>query len=264
MSGDVTVNGLPARPAARLKDGDLIVLYIPSPEPAVLVPEHIPFKVIYEDGDVAVIDKPAGLTVYPAPGHSSHTLANALLERYPDLAVFGPSLRPGIVHRLDKDTSGLMVIARNERSRQNLIEQFKSRSLKKCYLALVRGTLTPERGAIAAPIGRHPSNRKRMAILSRGREARTDYQVVRHFRGYTLVDACIQTGRTHQIRVHFAAIGHPVVGDQDYGTKSTLVGRQFLHAYLLEFNLPDDNQRRTFKSELPPDLETVLAALGGS
>ncbi|MGA2367567.1 MAG: RluA family pseudouridine synthase [Dehalococcoidia bacterium] len=262
-SGNVTINGRAARVALQLKLGDHIEITIPPPEPAVVLPEDIPFGLVYEDGDVIVINKPAGLTVHPAPGHSRHTLVNALIKRFPDLEGFGGSMRPGIVHRLDKDTSGLMVIARSEVARQSLINQFKSRSVKKCYLVLIKGKLEPSKGAIDAPIGRDPSDRKRMAVVSKGRNARTDYRVLKYLDGYTLVEANIRTGRTHQIRVHFKAIGYPVVGDAVYGVKSNLVKRQFLHAYYLQFKLPSSNLRRAFTCELPDDLKQALITLGG-
>ncbi|MHB8086202.1 MAG: RluA family pseudouridine synthase [Dehalococcoidia bacterium] len=260
--GNVTVNGRTARVALQLKLKDHIEITIPPPEPSVILPEDIPFEVIYEDRDVVVINKPAGLTVHPAPGHSQHTLVNALIKRYPDLEGFGGSMRPGIVHRLDKDTSGLMVIARSEAARQSLINQFKYRSVKKCYLVLLKGRLEPANGAIDAPIGRDPSDRKRMAVVSKGRNARTDYHVLKYLDGYTLVEANIRTGRTHQIRVHFKAIGYPVVGDAVYGVKSNLIKRQFLHAYHLEFKLPTSNLRRAFDCELPDDLKQALVNLG--
>ncbi len=261
QTGNVTVNAVSERPSHKLKTGDHIAILIPAPEPTSLIPEDIPFDVVYEDPDIVIINKPAGLAVHPAPGHPGHTLANALLKRFPDLAGFGASLRPGIVHRLDKDTSGLMVIARNEKARLFLVNEFKSRTVKKCYIVLVRGKLLPERGAIDAPIGRDPANRKRMAIVSKGREARTDYRVIEHLDGYSLVEARIQTGRTHQIRVHFAAIGHPVFGDPVYGVKSPLLGRQFLHAYCLELKLPSSGQTRSFTLDLPGDLKKVLREL---
>jgi len=260
-SGRVTVNSFPQRPALKLKAGDVVSLTIPPPEPVILVPEDIPFRVVYEDSDVVIIDKPAGLTVHPAPGHAQHTLVNALLNRYPDLETFGSSLRPGIVHRLDKDTSGLIVVARNEKARQYLINQFKLRQVKKGYRVLVRGRLAPERGAIEAPVGRDPSNRKRMAVVSSGREARTAYRVLKYVDGYTYLEVRIETGRTHQIRVHFAAIGHPVAGDTVYGVKHHLLKRQFLHAYHLELRLPCDGREHTFSCDLPPDLQGVLKTL---
>jgi 23S rRNA pseudouridine1911/1915/1917 synthase len=208
------------------------------------------------------------VVIYTSPGliisltGAGAGFANALSTHWiPDLAGFGASLRPGIVHRLDKDTSGLMVIARNEKARLFLVNEFKSRTVKKCYIVLVRGKLLPERGAVDAPIGRDPANRKRMAIVSKGREARTDYRVIEHVDGYSLVEARIQTGRTHQIRVHFAAIGHPVFGDAVYGSKSPLLGRQFLHAYCLELKLPSSGQIRSFTLDLPADLKRVLKEL---
>ncbi|MBN1374739.1 MAG: RluA family pseudouridine synthase [Dehalococcoidia bacterium] len=260
-SGNVTVNSRKERPSYKLRSGEMIEIIIPLPDAAVLVPEDIPLDIIYEDPDIVIINKSAGLAVYPAPGHPGHTLANALFKRFPDLAVFGNSLRPGIVHRLDKDTSGLMVIARNEKARIFLINEFKSRSVKKHYVALIKGKLTPEKGAIDAPIGRDPANRKRMAIISKGREARTDYRIIEYLEGYSLVEARIQTGRTHQIRVHFTAIGHPVFGDSVYGVKSKLLSRQFLHASYLELKLPSNGQTRSFNLELPIDLEDVLRKL---
>ncbi|MDD5312121.1 MAG: RluA family pseudouridine synthase [Dehalococcoidia bacterium] len=260
-SGYITVNAHPQRQALKLKTGDAVRITIPPPEPVLLVPENIPLRAVYEDPDVVIIDKPAGLTVHPAPGHVQHTLVNALLNRYPDLEVFGSSLRPGIVHRLDKDTSGLIVVARNEKTRQYLINQFKLRQVKKGYLVLVRGRLAPERGAIEAPVGRDPSNRKRMAVVSSGREARTTYRVIKYVDGYTYLEAQIETGRTHQIRVHFAAIGHPVAGDTVYGMRNPLLKRQFLHAYHLELRLPSDGRVHVFSCDLPPDLEGVLKTL---
>ena len=262
QNGHVIVNDLIERPSCKLRSGDHIEILIPPPDPSVLVPEDIPFDVIYEDRDIVIINKPAGLTVYPAPGHPGHTLANALFKKFPDLAGFGNSLRPGIVHRLDKDTSGLMVVARNEKARLFLINEFKSRNVKKCYIVLVKGKLEPQRGAIDAPIGRDPVNRKRMAIVSKGREARTDYRVIEYLDGYSLVEARIQTGRTHQIRVHFCAIGHPVFGDRVYGVKSKLLNRQFLHAYCLELKLPSNGKSRSFTLDLPEDLKNALRELG--
>jgi len=257
-AGNVTINGSAASSSRRLKSTDLITIEIPSPAPSRLEPEDIAIEIIYEDPDMAVINKPAGLTVYPAPGHAGHTLVNAMLQRFPDLACFGDSPRPGIVHRLDKDTSGLIVVARNERTRLDLVNQFKSRSVTKVYLVLVQGRLEPEKGAIDAPIGRDPSDRKRMAVVSRGRTARTDYRVLQYFKNCTLAEAHIQTGRTHQIRVHMSAIGHPVIGDKKYGKSSTPSGRQFLHACYLELRLPGSGQTRSFTCGLPPDLQQVL------
>jgi len=256
--GYITVNDRAAKASLKLNIGDKVKVVIPPPPPSPLSPEAIPLKILYEDDDVLVIDKPAGLTTHPAPGHPGHTLLNAVLSHFPHLAEIGDSLRPGIVHRLDKDTSGVMLIAKNSAAQANLINQFKTHSVKKSYLVLVKGHLTPERGAIEAPIGRDSRDRKRMAVVSKGREARTDYNVVKYIGGYTLLEVKPETGRTHQIRVHFAAIGYPVVGDSVYGVKSSYLSRQFLHAYRLGFKLPSTGKYVEFESELSPDLERAL------
>ncbi|MBI4284874.1 MAG: RluA family pseudouridine synthase [Chloroflexi bacterium] len=256
--GHITVNGRTTKAGYKLSTGDRIIVNIPPPLPSRLSPEAIPLKLVYEDDDLLVVDKPAGLTTHPAPGHPEHTLVNALLSHYPRLAEMGATLRPGIVHRLDRDTSGLIIVAKNTRAQLNLIEQFRSRSVAKAYLVLVKGRLTPERGAIEAPLGRDSADRKRMAVVTAGREARTDYRVIRHIDGYTLLEAKPQTGRTHQIRVHFAAIGYPVVGDPVYGVKSPYLKRQFLHAHRLAFRLPSTGQPVELQSELPEDLERAV------
>lgn len=259
--GRVTVNGRSAKASQKLNTDDRIVADIPPPSPISLAPETIPLKVVYEDNDLIVIDKPAGLVVHPAAGHRSGTLVNAILARCPDLSTIKGTIRPGIVHRLDRDTSGLMMVAKNEAAHANLSRQIKQRSIKKRYNTLVSGHLSPQRGVIDAPIGRHPKDRKRMAVVSGGREARTEYRVIRYLDDYTLVEAMPETGRTHQIRVHFSAIGHPILGDPVYGKKSPLLGHQFLHAYKLGFKLPSSGEYVEFKSELPPDLEDVLKKL---
>lgn len=255
--GNVTVNGKPARPSLKLLAGDQINVTIPPPTPSRLIPENIPLKVIYEDEDLLVVDKPAGLAVHPAPGHYTHTLVHAVLAHVPEIDS-GETDRPGIVHRLDKDTSGLIIIAKNNKAHMELSEQFKDRSVTKVYQALVHGLLKPEQGVIEASIGRHPRDRKRMAVVSRGREARTEYRVIQYFDGYTLLEVRPKTGRTHQIRVHLAAIGYPVVGDRIYGGGSDLLDRQFLHACKLGFRLPSNGEYREFQSDLPPDLAQAL------
>jgi len=259
--GQITVNGNRSKASHRLAVGDRVVAIIPPPSPISLAPEDIPLKVVYEDSDLIVVDKPAGLLVHPAAGQRTGTLVNALLARCPDLQGIDGSVRPGIVHRLDKNTSGLMVVAKNDAAQMSLSRQIKQRSITKGYLALVAGRLSPERGAIEAPVGRHPKDRKRMAVVSGGREARTQYRVIKYLNGYTLLEAMPETGRTHQIRVHFSAIGHPVLGDPVYGKKSPLLGRQFLHAHRLGFRLPSTGEFVEFRAELPPDLEEVLAHL---
>jgi 23S rRNA pseudouridine1911/1915/1917 synthase len=257
-SGYITVNDHVVKAGLKLNIGDRLRVIVPPPPPSPLTPEAIPLNIIYEDDDLLVIDKPAGLTVHPAPGHTSHTLVNAILSRFPHLADISDSLRPGIVHRLDRDTSGVMVVAKNSRAQAKLVEQFKTRSVTKAYLVLVKGRLTPENGIIEAPIGRDPSNRKRMAVVASGRQARTEYRVIRYIGDYTLLEVRPETGRTHQIRVHFSAIGFPVVGDKVYGVKSAFLSRQFLHASRLGFKLPSTGEYVEFKSELPPDLAQAL------
>ena len=259
--GCVTVNGQKARAGLKLKAGDRVDIIIPPEPPSPLVPEGIPLDILYEDDDLMVVDKPAGLAVHPAPGHRSHTLVNAVLAHLPGLLEAG-DLRPGIVHRLDKDTSGLMLVAKNRRAQADLSAQFQARTVKKAYLVLVKGRLEPESGAIEAAIGRDPRHRQRMAVVTRGREARTEYRVLRYLGHYTLLEIRPLTGRTHQIRVHLAAIGFPVVGDATYGVTTPHLSRQFLHASRLGFNLPSTGQYVEFTSPLPPDLEQVLREIG--
>ncbi len=256
--GFITVNGREAKSSLRLDSGDRVDVIVPPAPPSPLVPEAIPLSIVYEDEDLLVVDKPPGLTVHPAPGHPDHTLINAILSHVPHLARMGDSLRPGIVHRLDKDTSGLMLVAKNQVAQMNLIEQFRARSVVKAYLVLVKGHLTPEKGIIDAAIGRDARNRKRMAVVREGRPARTQYQVVKYLDGYTLLEILPETGRTHQIRVHLAAIGYPVVGDAVYGVKSPFLSRQFLHACRLGFKLPSSGEYVEFESELPQDLAQAL------
>ncbi len=261
-AGLVTVNGRPVRPGDRLRPGERLEVVIPLPEPAELRPQEIPLSIVYEDADVVVLDKPAGLVVHPAPGHPHSTLVNALLARYPDLAV-GGALRPGIVHRLDRFTSGLIVVARNDAAHQALVAQQKERTMLKAYLALVDGHMPEREGVIDAPIGRHPRRRRRMAVVSGGRPARTAYRVLEELGPYTLLEARLETGRTHQIRVHLAHSGHPVLGDDVYGRRGGILGlgRQFLHAYRLGFRLPGSGVYREFRSPLPEDLASVLEGL---
>jgi 23S rRNA pseudouridine1911/1915/1917 synthase len=257
-AGNITVNGQRAKPGHRLSPGDRVDIILPPTPPRELKPEDIPLKIIYEDDDLFAVDKPAGLTVHPAPGHPGHTLVNAILAHFPHLADIGDSLRPGVVHRLDKDTSGVMLVAKNQAAQANLSKQFKSHSVTKAYLALVKGKLEPESGIIEADIGRDPRHRKKMAVVAQGREARTEYRVVKYIGNYTLLEVRPETGRTHQIRVHLAAIGFPVVGDKVYGVKSKYLPRQFLHACRLGFKLPTTGEYVEFESALPDDLEQAL------
>ena len=256
--GYITVNGGAAKAGLKLDAGDRLKVVLPPPPPSPLTPEAMPLDIIYEDDDLLVVDKPAGLIVHPAPGHRAHTLVNAILSRIPRLAALSDSLRPGIVHRLDRDTSGVMVVAKSSLAQTKLAEQFKARSVAKAYLVLVKGRLTPENGIIEAPIGRDPRDRKRMAVVAKGREARTEYRVIKYIGDYTLLEVKPETGRTHQIRVHFSAIGYPVVGDKVYGVKSPFLSRQFLHASRLGFKLPSSGKYMEFKSELASDLAQAL------
>ncbi len=262
VEGFITVNGSPSKPSLKLNAADRVDIVIPPEPPARLTPEDIPLDIVYEDSDLLVVNKPAGLAVHPAPGHSSHTLVNAVLGYLPGLAEDDASPRPGIVHRLDKDTSGLILVAKNRLAHENLSDQFKSRAVSKAYLVLVKGKLEPESGIIEADIGRDPQNRQRMAVVSRGREARTRYRVVKYLGKYTLLEISPETGRTHQIRVHLAAIGFPVVGDATYGVPSPHISRQFLHAHKIGFRLPSTNKYVEFSAPLPPDLERALKEIG--
>lgn len=263
QEGHALLNRLPARAGQRLKAGDRVWVHIPPAQPVEVQAEAIPVPVLYQDEYLLVVDKPAGLPVHPSPGHPSHTLVNALLALCPGLKGIGGELRPGIVHRLDKDTSGLMVVAKSHGVHLALSQAFKERWVKKGYLALVTGRVALDSGVIDAPIGRDPRHRKRMAVVPGGREARTRFRVLRRLQAYTLVEVFPETGRTHQIRVHLASMGHPLVGDALYGRKAAhLVGRQFLHAHFLAFHHPVTGQWLEFTSALPEDLERALAALG--
>ncbi len=261
-SGDVTLDGRRVRPGERVRAGQLVQVSIPPPQPAGIVATPMPLKIVYERPDLLVLNKPAGLVVHPAPGHAADTMANALMARYPNLAV-GNALRPGIVHRLDKGTSGLMVVALADRAYQHLVSQMKQRAVHKEYLALVHGTVKPEHGVIEAPIGRERHLRKKMGVVPGGREARTTFRVLECFPGFTLLRVKLETGRTHQIRVHLAAIGHPVAGDVVYGQRKAALGleRPFLHAWYLGFQLPGEEACLVAWAPLPEELRKVLERL---
>ena len=254
----IRVNEHAAKPALKLNAGDIVTVSIPPTPPSSLLPEDIPLTILYEDEDLLAIDKPPGLTVHPAPGHPNHTLVNAILAHFPHLTDIGDSVRPGIVHRLDKDTSGVMLVAKTKSAQTRLMEQFRTHSVLKVYLVLVKGHLTPDSGIIEAPIGRDPGNRQRMAVVSRGREAHTEYQVIKYLGKHTLLEVKLETGRTHQIRVHFAAIGYPVVADPVYGVKSAHLSRQFMHATRIGFKQPSTGEYIELESELPADLAQAL------
>ena len=256
--GNITLNGGPTKPSTVVRRGDRVAVDIPPPKPLSAKPERMPLDIIYKDDELVVVNKPAGLTVHPAPGHAGGTLVNGLLWLYPKLPGIGGMQRPGIVHRLDKDTSGLMVVAKTEEAHRSLSEQIQERRVWKGYTALVGGVFAEDQGVIDAPIGRDPRHRKRMAVVEGGRASRTGFVVKRRFDAATLVEVFPTTGRTHQIRVHFASLEHPLVGDALYGGGRDMLNRQFLHAHLLGFEHPQSGEWVEFRSELPQDLREAL------
>jgi 23S rRNA pseudouridine1911/1915/1917 synthase len=262
LEGRVKVDGRPARPSHEVRPGEVVEVELPPPAPPPQpVPEAIPLRVVYEDGDVAVVDKPAGIAVHAGAGRTRGTLVNALLAAVGTLSTLDPS-RPGIVHRLDKDTSGLLVVAKTDEAHAALADQIRRRAVERWYLALLRGEPPWEERRVEAPIARHPVHRRRMAVRPGGREAATDFTVRERLGGYTLVEAKLHTGRTHQIRVHARFVGHPVAGDPVYGRRGELgLGRQFLHAWRLAFAHPRTGARLEFRCPLPEDLQEVLDAL---
>ncbi|MCK4452638.1 MAG: RluA family pseudouridine synthase, partial [Anaerolineae bacterium] len=231
-AGEVTVNGRPSKPSYRVQVGDEVVVRVPIEMPTPVVPENIPLDVIYEDDALLVVNKPAGMVVHPAYGHASGTLVNAVLAHCPQIADVGGPDRAGVVHRLDKDTSGLILIAKDSVTRAALQRQFKRRQVSKTYLALVEGQVQPREGVVEAPVGRDKRQRKKMAVVRSGREARTMYRAIEYFANYTLLEVRPHTGRTHQVRVHLSWLGYPIVGDAVYGRhrQRLLRGRHFLHA----------------------------------
>ena len=251
--GNVTVEGKPAAKAGlKTKEGQAIVLTVPAPKPAIPEAQDIPLTILYEDADLAVVVKPCGMVVHPAAGNEDGTLVNALLHHLDSLGGIGGELRPGIVHRLDKDTSGLLLVAKNDASQLALSEQLSARTMEKHYRALVEGTIREDSGRIEAAIARSKKDRKKMAVDDEGREAITEWTVLARGRGVSLLDVHILTGRTHQIRVHMRHIGHPVCGDPIYGSaKGAKVPRLMLHAYSLSFTHPRTGERLTFTAELP-------------
>ena len=265
-NGFVRVDGKPVTKAGCvLEEGDGVEVRIPPPVPSGLVPEDIPLDIVFENPDLLIVNKPAGMVVHPSPGHDSGTLVHAALGHAPDIEGIGGEERPGIVHRLDKETSGLIVIAKNERAHRWLQEQFKSRRVEKTYLALVDGRPPTPTGRVEAPIGRNTTHRKLMATVpqEKGREAVTEYRTLESFAAHTLLEVHPLTGRTHQIRVHLTFLGCPVTGDTVYGKRRPTLelSRQFLHAYRLKITLPGESQPRTFEAVLPAELSGLLTSL---
>jgi 23S rRNA pseudouridine1911/1915/1917 synthase len=273
-SGKIQVQGMVRKPGYRIKAGDKICGSIPPPTPILFKPEPISINILHEDDDIIVINKQPGLVVHPAPGHYSGTLVNALLYHCPKLNGIGGALRPGIVHRLDKDTSGVLVIAKDDRAHIHLSRQFKSRRIKKAYLALVYGKMESDSGSVSLPIGRHPVDRKKMSTNSRkSRVAETTWQIRERFELASLIEVNLKTGRTHQIRVHCAAIKHPVLGDRVYGPRKRgknvayndnlfgMVSRQMLHAWRIALTHPATEEMVSFEAPIPDDMQAVITAL---
>jgi len=259
-AGDVQLWGQAARPRETVHAGDIVRLTVPPVQEIEMLAEEIPLEILFEDDDLLVLNKPAGLVVHPGAGNQTHTLVNALLHHCTNLSGIGGKERPGIVHRLDKGTSGCLVVAKNDAAHQHLSRQFAEREVKKIYLALVAGTLKRSRGTIDAAIGRHPVQRKKMAVHpTKGRVAKTDYRVLKSGGGFSLVECAIHSGRTHQIRVHLHHIGHPVIGDSLYG-KKIAAPRQMLHAWKLGFTHPRTSERLFLEAPVPADFRIKLDA----
>ena len=260
-SGEVAVNGETAGKSYKLAGGEDIAVTLPEPEPVEAVPQDIPLDVVYEDADVIVVNKPSGMVVHPAPGHPDGTLVNALLYHCAGtLSGVGGALRPGIVHRIDRDTSGLIIAAKNDAAHQYLSAQLADHTLARTYECIVVGKLREDRGTVDAPIARHPTDRKRMAVVAGGREAVTHWEVIARYPGYTHVRCRLETGRTHQIRVHMAYIGHPILGDTVYGAKKEVPGLtgQCLHAVGLRFLHPRTHEVVELFCPLPEEFTRML------
>lgn len=262
-AGNLVVNDAPVKANYKLAEGDRVVLTIPEAEPTEIVPEDLPLDIYYEDGDVIVVNKARGMVVHPAPGHASGTLVNALMHHCKDLSGINGELRPGIVHRIDKDTSGLIMAAKNDKAHASLAAQLKAHSVTRKYYALVHGNVSHDQGTVDAPIGRDPHDRKMYTVIERNsKHAVTHFQVVERFGDYTLLELKLETGRTHQIRVHMKFIGHPLVGDPLYGrSKGIKMDGQALHAAVLGFDHPEDGRYLEFSAPIPPDMEDLLQSL---
>ncbi|MFT7585233.1 MAG: 23S rRNA pseudouridine1911/1915/1917 synthase [Cellvibrionaceae bacterium] len=266
--GHVTSKGAVVRANYKVAGNEEIRAFIPPPAPTDIVPENIELDLLYEDDDFIAVNKPAYMVMHPAIGHLSGTLANAVVYHWPDALSIGGTRRPGMVHRLDKETSGVVLVAKSDFALNHLVDQFKDRTIKKMYIALVENRIKPEKALIDAPLGRKPEDRKRMAVIEPGRSAtsqpsQTRYELTEAFQQHSLVTCYPITGRTHQIRVHLAYIGYPIVGDHIYGRKkkSLPIKRHFLHARKITFKRPSDNKEMTIEAPLAPELEEVLQAL---
>lgn len=260
--GRILVNGQAKKAKYAVKEGDVISYELPEPEVVEYVPEDILLEIVYQDEDVAVVNKPQGMVVHPSAGHTSGTLVNALMYHIKDLSGINGVLRPGIVHRIDKDTSGLLMIAKNDQAHVALADELKDKKSLRKYWAIVHGNLPNDRGVIEAPIGRSEKDRKKQAVTAKGKPALTRFQVLERFGDYSLVELQLETGRTHQIRVHMAYIGHPVAGDEVYGPRKTLKGHgQFLHARTLGFTHPRTGEVLEFTAEAPTIFQETLAKL---
>ncbi len=262
-NGAVLLNGKTAKPGASLKPGDMVDAEFSEPEEPEVLPEPIPLTVVYEDSDVILVDKPKGMVVHPAPGHTSGTLVNALLYHCRDLSGINGVLRPGIVHRIDKDTTGLVIACKNDMAHQSLAGQLKAHTVTRRYYAIVNGNFREDEGVVNAPIARHRTERKKMAVDPSGREAITHFRVLERFGNYTFLECRLETGRTHQIRVHMSHIGHPLLGDEQYGSGKSRFHTegQCLHAYIFGFIHPRTGEYMEFQSELPTYFTKILTAL---
>lgn len=260
--GRLTVNGQSVKAKYKVKVGDVVEVTIPEPEELEIVAEDLNLEIVYEDADVLVVNKPRGMVVHPAPGHTSGTLVNGLMHHCTDLSGINGVLRPGIVHRIDKDTSGLLMVAKNDVAHEGLVNQLVDKSVTRKYLALVHGHIPHDKGTIDAPIGRDTKDRQKQAIVDGGKHAVTHFQVVERFGNFTLVECRLETGRTHQIRVHMNYIGYPLAGDPKYGPKKTIdFGGQVLHAGVIGFVHPVTKEYLEFSSPIPEDFEALLTEL---
>ena len=260
--GHVLVNGKAVKPNYKCHVDDEVTISIPDPEPLHVEPEHIPLDIYYEDADVLVVNKPRGMVVHPAPGHMRGTLVNALLAHCQDLSGINGVLRPGIVHRIDKDTSGLLMVAKNDLAHESLVNQLVNKTVTRKYVAIVHGVIPHDYGTIDAPIGRDPRDRQSMAVVENGKEAVTHFRVLERFDHYTFVECQLETGRTHQIRVHMKYIGYPLAGDPKYGPRKTLpIDGQALHAGVLGFHHPRTGEYLQFEAPIPYELERLLDML---